>query len=155
MKLLLIFILSLMILTSAKFTTYSIQDAKEKEITVSISGCVIHEGEYNLTVYSTLQDLIDLATLQDNCDISMYNLNMPLKDGDVIDIPFKTEAIKISINSSSLEELCLLPGIGEKIAQRIIDYRSENGLFQNIEDITNVSGIGDAKFQKIKEYICL
>lgn len=155
MKLLLIFILSIFILTSAKFTSYSIQEAKEKEITVSISGCVVHSGDYNLTVYSTLQDLLDLANLQTECDISMYNLSMPLKDGDVIEIPYKNESIKVSINSSSIEELCLLPGIGEKTAQKIIDYRSENGLFQNIEDITNVSGIGDAKFQKIKEYICL
>ena len=60
---------------------------------------------------------------------------------------------KIDINNATVVQLDMLPGIGEVIAQRIIDYREENGPFTKIEDIKNVSGIGDKKFEQIKEYI--
>ena len=60
---------------------------------------------------------------------------------------------KIDINTATLQQLQMLPGIGEVIAQRIVDHREENGLFINIEDIMNVSGIGEKKFEQIKEYI--
>lgn len=60
---------------------------------------------------------------------------------------------KISISNASLEELMTIPGIGESKAKSIIDYRNMNGPFNTIEDITNVSGIGDNVFAEIKEYI--
>lgn len=60
---------------------------------------------------------------------------------------------KISINTATKEELMNLNGIGESKAKDIINYRNENGLFKNIEDIKNVSGIGDKLFEKIKEQI--
>jgi competence protein ComEA len=59
----------------------------------------------------------------------------------------------ININTANLEELDSLPGIGPAIAQRIIDYRETNGNFARIEDITEVSGIGEATFAKIKDMI--
>lgn len=62
---------------------------------------------------------------------------------------------KISINSATLELLMTLPGIGEAKAKSIITYRKENGEFKNIEDIMNVSGIGESVFEKIKEYITI
>lgn len=62
---------------------------------------------------------------------------------------------KVSINNASLEQLQTLPGIGASKAQDIINYRTDNGPFQSIEDIKNVSGIGDAVFAKIKDYITL
>ena len=61
----------------------------------------------------------------------------------------------ISINKANKEELMNLPGIGESKANAIIKYRDENGNFDKIEDIINVSGIGELVFEKIKEYICL
>ena len=60
---------------------------------------------------------------------------------------------KIDINTATIAQLDMLPGIGEVIAQRILDYREENGPFATIEDIKNVSGIGEKKFEQIKEYI--
>ena len=60
---------------------------------------------------------------------------------------------KIDINSAGSEELMSLPGIGEVTAGRIIEYRTENGPFLRIEDIVNVSGIGDGTYMEIKDYI--
>lgn len=60
---------------------------------------------------------------------------------------------KININAATKAQLMRLPGIGEVTAQRIIDYRTQNGRFNSIVDIVKVSGIGDKKYQDIKDFI--
>ena len=60
---------------------------------------------------------------------------------------------KVNINTATQTELETLPGIGPSLALKIINYRKENGNFSNIEEIKNVSGIGDSKFEDIKSYI--
>lgn len=60
----------------------------------------------------------------------------------------------VNINTATVEELMTLPGIGEVTARSIVDYRKETP-FTSIEDIKNVSGIGDSKFNRIKDYICV
>lgn len=63
---------------------------------------------------------------------------------------------KVNINTATAEEISEnLDGIGDTIAQRIVEYREQNGNFSNIEDIKNVSGIGDSKYEKIKDSICI
>lgn len=62
---------------------------------------------------------------------------------------------KVNINTAKQTELETLPGIGPSTAQKIIDYRTKNGLFETIEDIQNVKGIGDGKFEEIKDNICV
>lgn len=60
---------------------------------------------------------------------------------------------KIDINTASLAELQKLPRIGEKVAQRIIDFRKKNGRFKRVEEIMKVNGIGEEIFKKIKDLI--
>lgn len=62
---------------------------------------------------------------------------------------------KVNINTANQTELETLQGIGPALAQRIIEYRQENGKFQTIEDIQNVKGIGDSKYSNIKDDICI
>ena len=62
---------------------------------------------------------------------------------------------KVNINTAKQTELETLPGIGPSTAQKIIDYRTKNGLFETIEDIQNVKGIGDGKFEEIKDNMCV
>lgn len=64
-----------------------------------------------------------------------------------------TTTSKININNANMEELQTLSGIGEATANKIIEYRKENGNFKTIEDIKNVPGIGNAKYEEIKEKI--
>ena len=93
-----------------------------------------------------------------------------LSDGEKIYIPKKGETIssestflyggttlstKININKATQTELETIPGIGPSTALKIINYRKENGKFSSIEDIKNISGIGDAKFENIKDYISI
>src|SRR5690606_1866549 len=99
-------------------------------------------------------------------DIDRINLAKKVKDEDKIYIPAIGENISmeidgidsgnssglININICSKEELDSLPGIGEVIAERIIEYRKTNK-FTKIEEIRNVSGIGDSKFNDIKDLI--
>ena len=66
---------------------------------------------------------------------------------------YNKEGAKVNINTASQAELDSLPGIGPALAQRIIDFRVENGNFNSIEDIQNVKGIGDSKFEEIKDKI--
>jgi comEA protein len=60
---------------------------------------------------------------------------------------------KVNINTASLEELQKLPRIGPQIAQRILDYRKENGSFKRVEDILKVRGVGEKMFEQLKDQI--
>lgn len=61
----------------------------------------------------------------------------------------------ININTASKAELMQLKGIGGKMAERIIDYRTEHGLFETVQDIMKVNGIGESKFEDLKDRICV
>lgn len=60
---------------------------------------------------------------------------------------------QIDINTATAEQFDLLPGIGEELAQRIVDYRETHGNFKSIDELMNVSGIGEKKFANIKDFI--
>jgi len=66
-----------------------------------------------------------------------------------------TKNSKVNINTATQTQLETLAGIGPSTANKIISYRKENGKFHKIEDIKEVNGIGEAKFEKIKDFICV
>lgn len=61
---------------------------------------------------------------------------------------------KLNINTADTRLLMLLDGVGESMAHSIVQYREENGRFNSVEELKNVKGMGDKKFEKIREYIC-
>lgn len=62
---------------------------------------------------------------------------------------------KLNINTATVQELTVLDGIGEVLAQRIVEYRDTNGPFKDISDLLNIKGIGQAKLNGIKDQICI
>ncbi len=60
---------------------------------------------------------------------------------------------KLNINMATVKELAMLPGIGDAYAQRIVEYRENNGPFLSINDLMNVKGIGEKRFESISDYI--
>lgn len=134
---------------------FSLENFKSDTIKVEVKGQVEKQGIYYLDNYSNIDDLLNVVIVNDDADLSSINLNQVLKNNDVVVIPQKSETSKVSINTATIEQLITLPSIGEKTAEKIIEYRINNGLFQSLEDIKNVKGIGDKKFEQIKDLICL
>ena len=158
MRLLLTVFLCFIILSSGKFNIIDINQYSKSSIRVTVHGAVLNEGVISLEPYATIQELISKAGLSENADISSLNLETVLHDKDILTIPAKSNDIRvnqISINTADLNELLQIPKIGEKTAQAIIDYRNQHGLFQTLEDLMKVKGIGQAKFDFIKDKICL
>lgn len=90
------------------------------------------------------------VTVENNYIISSSGINNSNSKNDK---QKETSNTKININKASQEELETLPGIGPTTALKIINYRNEKGKFSSIEEIKEVSGIGEAKFNKIKDLI--
>ena len=110
----------------------------------------VDDKNYELPLGSSYKDLKDELNEDINNQISDEAI---LKDNQ--EIESSQDAGKISINKATIEELITLPGIGEKTAQKIIEYRETYGSFWSIEDLKNVKGIGDKKFEKLKDYISI
>lgn len=152
-----------------------IKDIKEiSEVVVDVAGEVIKPGVYHLKNDDRIDGaLIAAGGLSAKADRVWVDQNLnkaeKLFDGQKIYIPKIGESSSnykvlssssgmskvIRINSASLEELDRLNGVGPAIAQRIIDYRVENGGFKTVDEIKLVPGIGDKMFEKIKNEIQL
>ena len=158
MRLILTVFLSLLILFSGQFKIIDINQYTKSIIHVTVHGAVLREGVISLKPYATLEELITFVGLTNDADISSLNLATVLHDKDVFTIPTKTSEKQtnlISINTADLNALLQIPKIGEKTAQAIIDYRNQYGLFRSLEELMKVKGIGQAKFDFIKDKICL
>lgn len=143
---------------------------------VHVCGAVVREGVYRMAEGSRVVDAITAAGgFSPEADSAYYNLARQLLDGQKIYIPTKEETKeinpaqrmeeapggtqedakekKINLNTAGKEELMTLPGIGEAKAEAVLDYRKRVGAFRAVEEIKNVSGIGEALFEQIKDRI--
>lgn len=111
-----------------------------------IGGAVANPGIYPWQEGDTIQALLLDTGIEPDADLSHIEIYVP-REGE------EQSPQKIDINRAEPWLLEVLPGIGEVLAQRIVDYRSENGPFRTIEDLLKVSGIGEGTFAKIKDYI--
>lgn len=145
-------------------------ESQPKTIKVDISGEVKMPGVYELSRDSRIHDLIKLAGgVTESANLNATNQSRALKDQDKIIIKSmmsassefsetddnKTqdstkESGKIDLNTASESELQGITGIGQKKAQRIIDYRKKHGNFSSIDDLKNVTGIGDKFIESIR-----
>ena len=156
MKQLLVFIMLIMLAWGIDLQPYELIRDKSDRITVTIQGEVAQEGTYTFDMYTTLGEAVDEAGLLEEADTDTLNRETVLKDHDVIVVPERTpDQPRISINTATAQQLCQLKGIGPATAERIIEYRNENGLFQTLEDLMRVKGIGTSTFEKIRDRICL
>lgn len=156
-----------------------IENEKEDEnnntnIKVYITGEVKNQGVIELEEGARIADAIEKAGGKtEQANLKNVNLAYQLEDGQKIYIPnindIETEVIDdgasgivgdttaaqgiININKADENELQSLNGIGESLASSIVEYRKENGKFETIEDLKNVPGIGESKFENIKAYI--
>ncbi len=130
-------------------------------ITIYITGAVATPGMYSLPDGSRVVAAIEAAGgFLPGAEQENINLATPLEDGQQIDVPGIVEtghvnAGRVNINTATVTELNTLPGIGITTAQAIVDYRLEHGLFQSIEDIKDVPGVGPATFNNIRDFITI
>ena len=151
--------------------------AKESEIVVYVAGAVNRPGVVQLAEGARAKDAVDACGgFLPTADTNGVNLAQKLKDGMQVTVPEKSPqgtavqgaaggaqagAAKplpegmVNINTADEKELDKLPGIGPAMAKRIVEYRMENGAFQAPEEIKRVKGIGDAKYEKMKDKIAL
>ena len=151
-------------------------EPKTTMIMVDIGGAVNDPMVAELEEGSRVEDAINAAGgVTEDADLTEINRAAFLEDGDKILIPEKQDVAlndisnatdgsgkgsytpysdgKININTAGSEELQTLDGVGPVTAEKIIDYRESNGRFKDIEDIKNVSGIGEKTFEKLKDDI--
>lgn len=145
------------------------QETVSGDIYVYVTGRVHKPGVYKVDEGSRLFQVIELAEgFLDDADVESINLADKVYDGmkvivyskSVVDEGENTGSQsgdnisgKVNINTADIDELMTLPGIGEAKARSILEYRDEVGLFEDIEDIMNISGIKEGAFNKIKDLI--
>ena len=160
------------------------KEIKGNTIIVHITGEVKNAGIIELPEESRIADAIEQAGgVTENADLDEVNLAFVLSDGQKVYIPNKKEKElneakvyitaesgnnviikdkvdggkkqKVNINEAKQEDFEQLPGIGPSIAKKIVEYREQNGKFTSIDELQEVKGIGEAKFENIREYIMI
>ncbi|CDO01832.1 ComE operon protein 1 [Oceanobacillus picturae] len=138
---------------------------EDVSIYVDIKGAVNNPGVFEANPGERVNDMIQRAGgFTNEADQTQVNLAQKVHDemsiivpttGDVIENVFNNEigSEKVHLNSASKEEIETLSGIGPSKAEAIIAYREENGLFQSLEDLLNVSGIGEKTIEQLEDSI--
>ena len=143
----------------------------ENTIVIYITGAVQNPGVIDIPEDSRVIDAVNAAGgLTSSADLEAINMAQRVKDGQHVTVPEissnendnriaskkSTSTQKnslVNINTADESELISLPGIGPATAKKIIDYRENNGAFIEIEDIKKVRGIGQSKFENMKDFI--
>ncbi len=145
---------------------------KKRKIKVHVAGSVVNEGVVELEEDARIEDAIkEAGGITSDANTKNINLANKLQDGQKIYIPNineeNTEIILnnntgnkdyeglVNINTATQTELELLQGIGPSLAIKIIEYRNKNGKFKSIEELKNVPGIGETKYESIKGKITI
>ena len=156
----------------------------ENSIFVHIIGEVKNEGIIELKIGDRIVNAIEKAGgITEQADLRKINLAYVLSDGQKVRIPSINENVnesssvpyitnaggdnviqeggngketsKVNINTATQTELETISGVGPSLAAKIIDYREKNGKFKKVEDLKNVSGIGEAKYEGMKKYVVI
>ena len=145
--------------------TNSISEVVNDGYRYTIEGEVNKAGTYVLSDNITMADLIKAAGgIKTTADELSYFDFAPLKSGstyyiagkyDETDICSKTEITKVNINEDDASTLMSVNGITTSIANSIVSYRTENGIFDTLEELMEVYGIGNATYHKIRNYVIL
>ncbi|MDO5794722.1 MAG: helix-hairpin-helix domain-containing protein [Turicibacter sp.] len=137
---------------------------------VDVKGQVNQPGVYEVESTLRIHEVIELAGgFLETANVEAINLAQKIKDEMVIYVPHldevtpisfqeswmetKESSSKVSLNAATEDELQTLPGIGPSKAAAIVKYREEIGLFQSIEELVNVSGIGVKTLENLRESI--
>lgn len=140
------------------------------ELVVDVRGAVARPGVYHLAQGARVCDLLAAAGgPAANADLAAVNPAARLQDGQQVIVPREGEPVgggvpssgaagapsagPVNLNTATPEQLDTLPGVGPATAQKIVDYRARNGGFRSIEDLKNVPGIGDARFETLRELV--
>ncbi len=142
---------------------------EEEKIVVDVKGAVYNPGVYECQSGDRVKDVIERAGgLLENADKNKVNLAMKLEDEMVLyfsvvgeessDVPLQAMTTekddgKVNLNKATQTELLTLTGIGPSKADAIIEYREQNGPFKAVEEIMEISGIGEKTFEKLKNQI--
>ncbi|UYO19288.1 helix-hairpin-helix domain-containing protein [Bacillus sp. 41-22] len=144
-------------------------DAKEQKkiIIIDVKGAVFKEGVYEMKEGDRVKEAVEKAGgLLPDADVKKVNLAQMVQDQMLLYVPNKNEPVqegatfsksegKVQINTASKEQLEKITGIGSRKAESILKYREEHGLFQKIEDLLEIDGIGAKSLEKIKDQIII
>lgn len=133
---------------------------------VHVVGAVRRPGLYRLRADARIDDAVRRAGgATRNADLALVNLAAPLADGAQVVVPRRQPAGPqgsgsvgpaegpVHLNTATLEQLDALPGVGPATAQRILDYRQENGAFSTVDELDAVSGIGPARLEQLRDLV--
>ena len=146
---------------------HNTEPVKHNNVVVYVTGAVRNPGVISMTPGSRVIDAVNLlGGPTETANLNGINLAAPLADGQQVHVPSREESEgapapgrspggKININTADAAALDTLPGVGPGTAQKIIDYRKTKGPFSSLEDLKKVPGIGENKYQNLKDKIIL
>lgn len=136
--------------------------AGKAPLVISVVGRVLKPGLVTVPPGARVADALTAAGgAQPGTDLTGVNLARKLTDGEQVAVGVAVPAAagtaapqgKLDLNSATAEQLDTLPGVGEVMAKRIVDWRSGHGGFTTVEQLRDVEGIGESKYRKLREVV--